>query len=108
AAGEHVVGHLLASGAFTTVVTVGRRPACVPAQYKAEEFRGELQQVVVNMDHLEADAAAAFKDVDSVFCCLGTTRKAAAARWWTWSRKRRGGEACLQCAAVTAPGLPTL
>ncbi|KAJ9521547.1 hypothetical protein QJQ45_008844 [Haematococcus lacustris] len=75
AVGEHVVGLLLISGAFTTVVTVGRRPACVPAQYKAEEFRGELQQVVVNMDHLEADAAAAFKDVDSVFCCLGTTRK---------------------------------
>ncbi|KAL6763030.1 hypothetical protein V8C86DRAFT_2505908 [Haematococcus lacustris] len=77
AVGEHVVGHLLVSGAFNTVVTVGRRPACVPAQYKAEEFRGELQQVVVNMDHLEAEAAPAFKDVDSVFCCLGTTRKVA-------------------------------
>lgn len=35
----------------------------------------KLKQVVVDMDKLDTDAFASFKDATTVFCALGTTRK---------------------------------
>lgn len=75
AIGEHVVGQLLSSGRWN-VTTVGRRPMTVPPEYK-DTAKGELKQVNINMDKLAAEAGAEFQGADSVFCCLGTTRKAA-------------------------------
>jgi hypothetical protein len=34
----------------------------------------KLQQVVVDMDALAAEAGSSFRGVDAVFCALGTTR----------------------------------
>ncbi|EFN55849.1 hypothetical protein CHLNCDRAFT_145410 [Chlorella variabilis] len=79
AVGREVVGQLLVSPRWGSVVAVGRRAADPPAAYKGQEGydEGKLKQAVVNMDNLEAEAQQAFAGADSVFCCLGTTRAAA-------------------------------
>uniref|UniRef100_A0A7S0WUK6 NAD(P)-binding domain-containing protein n=1 Tax=Chlamydomonas leiostraca TaxID=1034604 RepID=A0A7S0WUK6_9CHLO len=77
ATGEHVLGQLLMDGHWQTVVAVGRRDAPVPPEYPPDQHKAQLQQVKVNMDALETEAAGAFAGADAVFCCLGTTRAAA-------------------------------
>jgi uncharacterized protein YbjT (DUF2867 family) len=65
--GGHVLDLLLADAAWTRVLTLGRRPAA--------RDNPKLEQRVVGFDRVEehADAFA----VDAVFCCLGTTIRAA-------------------------------
>ena len=71
-----MLGQLLASPAWKEVVAIGRREAPVPEAY-AQYPAGKLQQKVINMDNMEQEAAEAVRGADSVFCALGTTRKAA-------------------------------
>ncbi|HEX8694653.1 MAG TPA: NAD(P)H-binding protein [Longimicrobium sp.] len=68
--GGHCLDLLLADGAWTRVATLGRRPA-------AREHP-KLEQRTADFDRLDehADAFA----VDDVFCCLGTTIRAAGSR----------------------------
>lgn len=68
--GGHCLDLLLADGAWTRVAALGRRPA--PREHP------KLEQRTADFDRLEehADAFAA----DDVFCCLGTTIRAAGSR----------------------------
>lgn len=78
AIGKNIVGELLASPRWGSVITVGRRPVDVPAQFgidqKAEEASGRLQQHIVDMENLDASAAL-LHNADAHFCALGSTRK---------------------------------
>ena len=65
--GGHVLDLLLVDAAWTRVLTLGRRPAA------RDDPR--LEQRVVGFDRVE-EHAEAFA-VDAVFCCLGTTIRAA-------------------------------
>ncbi|WIA44601.1 hypothetical protein OEZ86_007319 [Tetradesmus obliquus] len=71
AVGHHIVQQLLASDQWSKVTTVGRREVPLPAD---QPGTSKLQQVVVNMDALQSEAAGSFAGVDAVFCALGTTR----------------------------------
>lgn len=61
-AGREVVGQLLNSAKYGSVVTVGRRGTEVPASYSSQAgYDGsKLKQVVVDMDKLEEQARDAF------------------------------------------------
>lgn len=65
--GSHVLTRLLASSRYRRVLVVGRRPLGTMAP--------KLEQHVLDLDRVETD----FPDVelDDVFCCLGTTIRAA-------------------------------
>ncbi len=65
--GGHVLDLLLADPVWTRVLTLGRRPAARDSP--------RLEQRVVGFDRVDQHADAF--DVDAVFCCLGTTIKAA-------------------------------
>lgn len=65
--GGHVLDLLLADGAYGRVVTLGRRPV-------AREHP-KLEQQVADLGRLEEHADRF--NADAVFCCLGTTIKAA-------------------------------
>lgn len=65
--GGHLLQLLLADDAYTSVVTLARRPLSV--QYT------KLEQRVVDMGAL--NALADLPHIDDVFCCLGTTIKTA-------------------------------
>lgn len=65
--GGHCLEQLLADGAYGRVVSLGRRT--LPCEHP------RLEQRVVDFERL-ADAADAFR-VRDVFCCLGTTIRAA-------------------------------
>ena len=71
-----MLGQLLCSPKWGSVTAVGRRAAEPPAKYRSQPGfdAGKLRQVVLDMDRLEEEGAAAFAGADSVFCCLGTTR----------------------------------
>jgi hypothetical protein len=47
----------------------------------------KLEQAVVNMDQLQTEAATAFEGAHTVFCTLGTTRKARLVRQEPISRR---------------------
>ena len=96
--GREVVGQLLCSPAWGSVVAVGRRAAEAPAAYASQPGfdAGKLQNVVCELADLEAKAGGAFQGADSVFCCLGTTRAAAgSADAFRAVRRRRAAPACL-------------
>jgi uncharacterized protein YbjT (DUF2867 family) len=65
--GGHVLDLLLADPAWTRVLTLGRRPAARDSP--------RLEQRVAGFDRVDQHADAF--GVDAVFCCLGTTIKAA-------------------------------
>ncbi|KAF6254857.1 hypothetical protein COO60DRAFT_1703115 [Scenedesmus sp. NREL 46B-D3] len=71
AVGHHIVQQLLASDQWSRVITVGRREVALP---EGQPGASKLQQVVVDMDALQAQAGGSFSGVDAVFCALGTTR----------------------------------
>ncbi|WIA24116.1 hypothetical protein OEZ85_013714 [Tetradesmus obliquus] len=89
AVGHHIVQQLLASDQWSKVITVGRREVPLPADQPGasklqqvvvnmdalqREAAGIVSNVVVNMDALQSEAAGSFAGVDAVFCALGTTR----------------------------------
>lgn len=65
--GSHLLDLLLADSEYRAVATLGRRPA--------DRSHPRLTQHVAPLDRM-AELASAFA-VDDVFCCLGTTIKAA-------------------------------
>ncbi len=66
--GGHLLDRLLDESAYDHVTTLGRRPL--------GRSHPKLTDAVVDFDRLAGDASR-FEDVDDLFCCLGTTRKAA-------------------------------
>lgn len=75
-AGSEIMGQLLLNPKWSQVTTIGRREATVPKAY--EQYpSGKLTQKIVDMDKLETEASEAIKGADTVFCALGTTRRAA-------------------------------
>lgn len=79
ATGRCVLGELMACPAWVRIRTLGRRAATVPEEYKvdqaAEEQSGRLEQRIAQLDELGDESL--YAGADTVFCCLGTTRKAA-------------------------------
>ncbi|HEX7243690.1 MAG TPA: oxidoreductase [Longimicrobiaceae bacterium] len=69
--GGHCLDLLLADDAYGHVTVVGRRPV--------SREHPKLRQHTVDFDRL-ADSAALFDDARDVFCCLGTTIRAAGSR----------------------------
>jgi hypothetical protein len=77
AVGRCLVGDLLQSPAWSSVITIGRRPPVLTATYadvslEAEAASGRWRNEIVDYDNL---TPGLFEDVDVVFCALGTTRK---------------------------------
>ncbi|NUM65714.1 oxidoreductase [candidate division KSB1 bacterium] len=66
--GSHCLQLLLANDNYQRVITWLRRP--LPRQHP------KLQQQIIAFDELPAGAAA-LREVDEIFCCLGTTIKQA-------------------------------
>ncbi|MCG3154537.1 MAG: hypothetical protein DKINENOH_01131 [bacterium] len=66
--GSHCLQLLLANNNYQRVITWLRRP--LPRQHP------KLQQQIIAFDELPAGAAA-LREVDEIFCCLGTTIKQA-------------------------------
>ncbi|HEX6042176.1 oxidoreductase [Longimicrobium sp.] len=66
--GGHVLDLLLADPAYTRVTVLGRRPVA--------RMHPKLDQRTADFERLREDHAISFA-VDDVFCCLGTTIKAA-------------------------------
>lgn len=101
-AGREVVGQLLASPAWGSVVAVGRRPASAPETYQTQPYydASKLQQLTCELDQLETAAAEAFSGADSVFCCLGTTRSVAGSAEAFRAVDQHGVEAAARAAAA--------
>ncbi|KAI8086688.1 uncharacterized protein BX664DRAFT_336518 [Halteromyces radiatus] len=70
AVGKQLLKDLLKNGPYAKVVTVGRRNVELDNTVPQDK----LVQNTVNFDNLEASRQV-FRDVDDVYCCLGTTRK---------------------------------
>ncbi|KAK3727923.1 hypothetical protein QZH41_016374 [Actinostola sp. cb2023] len=82
AIGECLLGELIASKNFASIVVLGRREAQAPSSYdvdqKAEQESGRLKQQIIDFEKLSNDTVGEhFKDKDVFFCTLGTTRKVA-------------------------------
>ncbi|KAJ8652726.1 hypothetical protein O0I10_011608 [Lichtheimia ornata] len=69
AVGKALVKDLLFNGDYQKVITVGRRPVELDSNIPQDK----LEQKTVDFDKLE-EHRDKFKNVNDVFCCLGTTR----------------------------------
>ncbi len=65
--GQYALGSLLASGAYTQVTALVRKPLAIQ--------HPNLKQIKVNYEQLDKVGAAL--KADDIFCCLGTTRRKA-------------------------------
>ncbi|ORX52433.1 hypothetical protein DM01DRAFT_1306879 [Hesseltinella vesiculosa] len=70
AVGKAVVKDLLVNEHYTKVVAAGRRHV----QLDDSIPQDKLVQETIDFENLD-ESRGAFKDVDDVYCCLGTTRK---------------------------------
>lgn len=78
AIGKYVVADLLSSPKWSQVTVVGRRRWVAPEgrtiDVAAEEAKGRLVQVAIDMEDLPAGKhAVLFNNMDAAFCALGTT-----------------------------------
>ncbi|KAF7721182.1 Methyltransferase-like protein 23 [Apophysomyces ossiformis] len=76
AVGKALLKDVLQNGKYTQVITVGRREASLDENIPKEKLTltmTEQVQKVVDFEHLETHREA-FRGVNDVFCCLGTTR----------------------------------
>ncbi|GAA5809291.1 hypothetical protein MFLAVUS_002697 [Mucor flavus] len=69
AVGKQLLKDVLKNGSYTKVVSVGRRPVDLEDSIPKDK----LVQKTVDFENLEAHRED-FKNVNDVFCCLGTTR----------------------------------
>ncbi|KAI9247156.1 hypothetical protein BDA99DRAFT_526220 [Phascolomyces articulosus] len=69
AVGKALLKDVLKNGGYKKVITLGRRPA----QLDESIPQNNLEQKTIDFDNLEASRAE-FRNVNDVFCCLGTTR----------------------------------
>ncbi|XP_020903176.2 uncharacterized protein LOC110241635 [Exaiptasia diaphana] len=82
AIGECVLGELICSKNFSSIVVLGRREATAPSSYnadqKAEQESGRLKQHAIDFEKITNDTVGEyFKEKDVFFCTLGTTRRVA-------------------------------
>jgi len=66
--GKALLAEIFKNNLFKNVVMIGRRNV----EYKDESFHRGVQKIV-DFEKLD-EHEDAFKDLDVVFCCLGTTR----------------------------------
>ncbi|KAI9492494.1 hypothetical protein BDB00DRAFT_828469 [Zychaea mexicana] len=69
AVGKQLLLDVLKNGNYSRVITLGRRPAPLDDSIPQQN----LEQKTVDFDNLEASRAE-FRNVNDVYCCLGTTR----------------------------------
>ncbi|KAI7858809.1 hypothetical protein BDC45DRAFT_497681 [Circinella umbellata] len=69
AVGKACLKDVLQNGNYSKVITVGRRPA----QLDDNIPQNNLEQKTVDFENLEASRAE-FRNINDVYCCLGTTR----------------------------------
>ena len=67
--GRELLSQMVKTATFGRIVTVGRRLVSLPE----EEGYDRVEQKVVDFDNIEKHEAD-FANVDTAFCCLGTTR----------------------------------
>jgi len=67
--GRELLSQMVKTATFGRIVTVGRRVVPLPE----EEGYDRVEQKVVDFDNIEKHEAD-FANVDTAFCCLGTTR----------------------------------
>ncbi|KAI7870088.1 uncharacterized protein EV154DRAFT_453225 [Mucor mucedo] len=72
AVGKQVLKSVLKDGTYTKVITVGRRSV----ELEDSVPQDKLVQKTIDFENLDAHRQD-FKDVNDVYCCLGTTRGAA-------------------------------
>ena len=68
--GKEVLNYLVKTDVFTKIVCVVRRNIEVPSD-PSDKSWNKIEQKIVNFEDLKGDI---FENVDTAFCCLGTTR----------------------------------
>jgi len=72
--GKSLMSQLIHSPVYTKVISLGRREIPLPVEDKQQK----VSQEVIDFDNLESSRSK-FRDADSAFICLGTTRAKAGA-----------------------------